>query len=84
MEKGIVRKLDHLGRIVIPKEMRKSLKISNGDPVDIYIKNGVICIESCKLQCVMCGSKDEDKLVKRNAVHVCEDCINELAVHIER
>lgn len=36
---GMVRRIDHLGRIVIPKEMRKTLKISEGDPVEIGIEN---------------------------------------------
>jgi transcriptional pleiotropic regulator of transition state genes len=84
MIKGIVRGLDHLGRITLPKEMRKSLKINESDPVDIYVDKGVICIKPCKLQCVLCGANDENKLVKRNGVHVCTDCIEELAVHIER
>ncbi len=36
---GMVRRIDHLGRIVIPKEMRKTLTISEGDPVEIGIEN---------------------------------------------
>jgi transcriptional pleiotropic regulator of transition state genes len=84
MIKGIVRNIDDLGRVVIPKEIRKSLNIKEYDPVDIYLKNGVICMEPCRLQCVLCGCKEDDKLVKRNGVHVCTDCIDELAVRIER
>ena len=34
---GIVRRIDELGRIVIPKEVRKRLKIDSGDLVDIYV-----------------------------------------------
>lgn len=37
---GIVRRIDDLGRIVIPKEMRKTLRIREGDPLEIYIDNG--------------------------------------------
>lgn len=84
MVKGIVRNIDHLGRITLPIEMRRSMKANVGDPVDIYFKNGVICVETCKLQCVLCGSKNEDKLVVRNGVHVCTECIEEMAVHIDR
>jgi transcriptional pleiotropic regulator of transition state genes len=75
MVKGIVRKIDDLGRVVIPKEMRKALKIRETDPVDIYLKDGVICIEPFRLQCVCCGNTDEDKLVVVNGVHMCPDCI---------
>jgi AbrB family transcriptional regulator (stage V sporulation protein T) len=40
---GIVRRIDDLGRIVIPKEIRRSMKIKDGDPLEIYIgQNGEI------------------------------------------
>jgi stage V sporulation protein T len=35
-ETGIVRRIDELGRVVIPKEMRKTLRIREGDPIEIY------------------------------------------------
>ncbi len=44
-ETGVVRRLDELGRVVIPKEIRKRLKIKNGDMVDIYTNNDVIILE---------------------------------------
>lgn len=44
MARGIVRHMDDLGRVVIPKEMRKSLSIKEGDKVDIYFNDGAICI----------------------------------------
>ncbi len=37
---GIVRRIDDLGRIVIPKEIRRTLRIRDGDPLEIYIQNG--------------------------------------------
>ena len=41
-ETGVVRRLDELGRVVIPKEIRKRLKINNGDMVDIFVSNDKI------------------------------------------
>jgi transcriptional pleiotropic regulator of transition state genes len=79
MIKGVVRQLDHLGRIVIPKEMRDSLKMETGDPVDIFIRNDVICIEKCKVQCTICGSTKEDKLLEVEGVHICNNCISKMA-----
>jgi transcriptional pleiotropic regulator of transition state genes len=78
MIKGIVRNIDELGRIVIPKEIRKSLRIKNYDSMDIYLKDGVICIAQCKLQCVFCGSTNEDKLIEKAGIHICNDCIDGL------
>ena len=45
-ETGIIRKIDDLGRIVIPKEIRKTLRIREGDPMEIYVeKNGEIILK---------------------------------------
>lgn len=37
LETGIIRKIDELGRVVIPKEIRKNLKVNEGDPIEIYV-----------------------------------------------
>lgn len=44
-ETGVVRRLDELGRVVIPKEIRKRLKIKNGDMVDIYTNDDAIVLQ---------------------------------------
>ncbi len=44
-ESGIVRRIDNLGRIVIPKEVRKSLRIKNGDLIEIIIKNNAVILQ---------------------------------------
>lgn len=45
MNTGVVRKIDELGRIVIPKEIRKTLNIRNGEDVQIYIENNKIILK---------------------------------------
>lgn len=42
---GIVRRIDELGRVVIPKEIRRSMNVNNGDPLEIYVdkEKGAIC-----------------------------------------
>lgn len=42
---GIVRRVDDLGRVVIPKEIRRSLKIREGDPLEIFIDNNGVCFQ---------------------------------------
>ena len=43
---GMIRKIDDLGRVVIPKEIRKTLRIREGDPMEIYVeKNGEIILK---------------------------------------
>ena len=42
---GIIRKMDDLGRVVIPKELRKSMKIRDGAPLEIFTHNGAICFK---------------------------------------
>lgn len=42
---GIVRRIDDLGRIVIPKEIRRSLKIREGDPLEIFLEEDCVCFK---------------------------------------
>lgn len=74
MVKGIVRKVDELGRLVIPKEMRKEAGIGLNEPTDIYFDNGIICIEAYRVGCKSCGSTDKE-LSEVNGIKLCEDCI---------
>ena len=75
MIKGIVRKLDDLGRVTLPKEYRKVLNINESDPVDMYLDNGIICIKPAKLQCVICGTEENgSNLITVEGVHLCRDC----------
>ena len=42
---GIIRRIDELGRIVIPKEIRKNLRIKNGESLEIYLENDSIILK---------------------------------------
>lgn len=70
---GIVRKLDELGRIVIPKEIRKKLEISQKDSIEIFIDGRSIVLKKFESGCIFCSnSKDlilfKDKLICKNCV----------------
>lgn len=41
---GIIRRMDDLGRVVIPKEIRRNLGIREGDPLEIFVDNGGVCL----------------------------------------
>ena len=42
---GIVRRIDDLGRVVIPKEIRKTLQIHEGDPLEIFMQGRAVCFK---------------------------------------
>lgn len=69
---GIIRNVDTLGRIVIPKEMRKVLEINEGDPIEIVKINNDIVLRKYSKGCIFCGSdKDASEF---NNVLVCSVC----------
>lgn len=61
---GIVRQLDELGRIVLPKEMRKNLSMEERDPLEIWADGNTIVLRKFRVGCVFCGSgKQVQRLV---------------------
>ena len=55
---GIVRKIDNLGRIVLPKELKKTLNINIGDPIDILIDGNNIILNKFKVRaCIYCKTR---------------------------
>ena len=73
---GIVRKVDELGRIVIPKEMRDKMGINCGDPIEIYVEADKIILEKYENCCSICGSLEELKSFKGR--NFCKSCLNEI------
>lgn len=74
---GIVRKLDELGRVVIPKEIRNKLDIEEKDPIEIYVDGASIILKKSVSGCVFCNntkglSTYKDKLV-------CKNCLEKLS-----
>ena len=74
---GIVRKVDELGRIVLPIELRRTLDIAERDPLEIYVDGTSIVLKKYQSVCVFCGSaKDVAAFKEKN---VCSACRKELA-----
>lgn len=78
---GIVRRIDDLGRVVVPSGMRKILNISKGDSIEVFMENGTICFrkyypeDNCKMlvsQAVeaLQGDDTADKLIKQKLEEV--------------
>ncbi|MCA1066172.1 AbrB/MazE/SpoVT family DNA-binding domain-containing protein (plasmid) [Rossellomorea sp. AcN35-11] len=62
---GIVRKVDELGRIVVPKEVRRTLNINEKDPVEIFINGEQIVLKKYKpaMTCAVTGEVADDNMV---------------------
>ncbi len=73
---GIVRKVDELGRIVLPVELRRTLDIEEKDPLEIYVEDDSIILRKYMQSCVFCDSTRD--LVSYKGRNVCGDCISKL------
>ena len=73
---GIIRKVDELGRIVIPMEIRVAMDIAHRDPLEIFVENNQIVLRKHEPYCIFCGSTSE--VVLLNDKRVCKACIEKL------
>ena len=73
---GIVRKVDELGRVVIPIELRRTMGIEIKDPLEIYVSEGGIVFKPYKPACIICGEANNTKTVKGKIF--CADCLKEI------
>lgn len=76
---GIIRKVDHLGRIVLPKELRKSLNLQDDTPMEISVDGDTILLRkhSTESTCVFCGKEDPEGTVFSGQC-VCRSCLEKL------
>ncbi len=73
---GIVRKVDGLDRIVIPKEICKALEIKPKTKLEIFVEEDMIILSKCETGCIFCCA--EDDLVEYKAKAICKACRNEI------
>ena len=74
---GIVRKMDELGRVVIPIEIRNQFNIAEKDPVEIYVDGSSIVIKKYEPNCIFCGNTEN--LIDYNDKLICEDCSKKIS-----
>lgn len=73
---GIVRKVDELGRIVLPIELRRTLGIEVRDPIEIYVDEGKILLKKYAPVCIICGESDD--LIEYKGKKICRKCIERM------
>ena len=73
---GIVREVDELGRMVILKEIRDSLGISKGDPMDMIVDGEKIILQRSPYICLFCTEKEDLVIFKKR--RICKKCLEEL------
>ena len=73
---GIVRKVDELGRIVLPIELRRTLDIEIKDPIEIFVDGEYILLKKYEPACIFRGNAKNVVRIKEK--NVCEDCLKEL------
>ena len=73
---GIVRKVDELGRIVLPIEMRRTLDIAEKDALEIYVEGSSVILKKYNTSCIFCDSS-KDITVFRGK-NICPKCLKEL------
>jgi transcriptional pleiotropic regulator of transition state genes len=83
---GVARPIDELGRIVIPKEIRRALdmksKVGNvkGDMLDFYVEEDMIIIRKRRTTCIFCGQITKGKEYKGKAI--CNKCAEEFKITV--
>ena len=77
---GIVRKVDELGRIVLPIEMRRTLDIAERDLLEIYVEGDSIILKKNQAACVFCGNTKN--VIGFEGKNICPDCLARLKARL--
>ncbi len=78
---GIVRRVDELGRIVLPKELRRTFDISEKDTLEIYVDDDCIILKKYEPACIFCGNARHNIYYKGK--NICPDCAKEIGISVK-
>jgi transcriptional pleiotropic regulator of transition state genes len=78
---GIVRKVDELGRVVIPIELRRTLGIDEKDSLEIYVDGEKIILKKYEPACIFCGNAED--VINYRGKNICRECLGQLAQEVE-
>ena len=70
---GIVRKVDELGRIVLPIELRRTLGIEEKDRIEIFVDGESIILRKYQPACIFCNNAKD--IINYKGKNICPDCI---------
>ena len=73
---GIVRKVDELGRIVLPIELRRTMDIAEKDAIEIYVDCASIILRKYEPTCIFCG--DAKNVINYRGKNICPNCLKEM------
>lgn len=73
---GIIRRVDELGRIVLPIELRRSLEIEERDPVEIFMQDDTVILRKYRPTCIFCGAQFD--LLEYRGKRICRICLSAL------
>ncbi|WP_126427679.1 AbrB/MazE/SpoVT family DNA-binding domain-containing protein [Brevibacillus marinus] len=76
---GIVRKVDELGRVVLPKELRDTFNIEIRDSLEIYVDQEKIILKKYEPACIFCGNAGD--VIRYKGKLLCSDCLTEIRLH---
>ncbi len=73
---GVVRRVDELGRIVIPIELRRTLDIAEKDALEIYVDGEQIILKKYEPACIFCG--DARDVINYRGKNICTKCLEQI------
>ncbi|GHV34178.1 AbrB family transcriptional regulator [Clostridia bacterium] len=76
---GVTRKVDELGRIVLPIELRRNLGIEEKTELEIYVEGSSIVLRKADQSCAFCGG--EKSLLAFKGVNICGGCVRDIIKH---
>ena len=74
---GIVRRVDDLGRVVLPMELRKTLEIEPRDALEIFLDGSTVALKKYAPQCAFCGESED--VIAFKSKNICQECAEEIA-----
>lgn len=73
---GVVRKVDELGRIVLPIELRRTMRIEEKDPIEIFVDSATIILKKYEPSCIFCGEARD--ITEYKGKNICTECMEAL------